>query len=512
MSLKISPAATAADPMLRLDPRDNVVIARHAISTGTALASEGVVVLEEVPAGHKLATRAIAAGEAILRGGLPIGTAAAPIAAGGRLRAADLLPARPLPAGLIPLPAPSAALESATFRGFLREDGRVGTRNFIGVFVVGNCGATAARQAADWFDEDRLAAYPNVDGVVPYIHEIGCGMEMTGEPMDLLRRTLSGFIRNPNTAGAVVVALGCERNNLKVFLEQEKLAVGERLRTVTIQEVGGIRAAVDTAKAMVESMLPAANAVQREEVPASRLVLGLQCGAPDGFTGLSVNPALGVAVDLLVRAGGTAILSETPEILMAEEAFLARAGTPAVAEALRERLDWWRDYNRGKDTQLNGCLDRGHEAAGLVSVLEKALDGARKAGTAPLSAAVRYGERVTGPGLVFMDTPDYDPVSVTGQIAGGATLIAMATGRGTAFGSLPAPTVKIASNSETFRRMADDIDLDCGPVLDGEVSVEEMGRRIFAALLRYASGERTKGEIEGVGENEFVPWPIGVFA
>ncbi|MBP0447299.1 altronate dehydratase [Roseomonas sp. SSH11] len=505
-------------PVLRLDPRDNLVVARRTLAAGERLPTEGVTAAEEVPAGHKLATRSIAAGEEVLRGGLPIGIAAAAIAAGQRLRATDLLPARPLPGGLRPLPVPSTAPstagapEGATFRGFVREDGRVGTRNIIGVFVVGNCGATAARQAADWFDEERLARFPNVDGVVPYIHEIGCGMEMTGEPMDLLRRTISGFIRNPNTAGAVVVALGCERNNLKVFLEQEKLAVGDRLHTVVLQDIGGVRKAVEAAKGMVESMLPAADAARRQEVPASHLVLGLQCGAPDGFTGLSANPALGVAVDLLVRAGGTAILSETPEVLMMEEAFLARTGTPALAEALRARLDWWRDYNRGKDTQLNGVLDRGHAAAGLASVLEKSLDGALKAGTAPISGVFRYGERVTGPGLVFMDTPDYDPVSVTGQIAGGATMIAMTTGRGTPFGSLPAPTLKIASNSETYRRMADDIDLDCGPVLDGTASVEEMGRRIFDALLRHASGEKTKGEIEGAGESEFVPWPIGVFA
>ncbi|SHJ59336.1 altronate hydrolase [Roseomonas rosea] len=500
--------------ILRLDPRDHVVVARRALPAGERLDGEGVTALEEVPAGHKLATRAVAVGEVVLRGGLPIGTASGPIAAGQRLRASDLSPAGVPPSGLFPRrgAGPLEPAGPATFRGFVREDGRVGTRNIIGVFVVGNCGATAARQAADWFDEERLADFPNVDGVVPYIHEIGCGMEMTGEPMDLLRRTLSGFIRNPNTAGAVVVALGCERNNLKVFLEQEKLAVGERLHTVVLQEVGGVKKAVEAAKGMVQSMLPAADAARRQEVPASHLVLGLQCGAPDGFTGLSANPALGVAVDLLIRAGGTAILSETPEVLMMEEAFLARAETPALAEALRARLDWWREYNRGKDTQLNGVLDRGHAAAGLASVLEKSMDGALKAGTAPISGVFRYGERVTGPGLVFMDTPDYDPVSVTGQIAGGATLIAMTTGRGTPFGSLPAPTLKIASNSETFARMPDDIDLDCGPVLDGTVGMEEMGRRIFKALLRHASGEKTKGEIEGAGESEFVPWPIGVFA
>jgi altronate hydrolase len=500
------------DPAIRLDPGDNVLVARRALPAGSRLPAEGIAVAEDVPAAHKLFARAIAAGEPVLRGGVTIGVAAAPLSAGQRLRAIDLSPAATPARAVAPLaPLPSAEAR-ATFRGFVRPDGRVGTRNTIGVFVVGNCGATAARQAADWFDEDRLADFPNVDAVVPYVHEIGCGMEMTGEPMDLLRRTISGFIRNSNTAGAVVVALGCERNNLKGFLEQERLAVGERLQTVTIQEVGGIRKAVDAAKAMVQAMLPAANGARREEVSAEHLVLGLQTGAADGFTGLSANPALGAAVDLLVRHGGTAILSETPEILLAEDAFLARAATPAVAEALRARLDWWRGYNRGKDTQLNGRLDRGHERGGLASVLEKSLDGISKAGRAPLAAVYRYAEPVTERGLVFMDTPDYDPVAVTGQIAGGVTMVAMTTGQGTAFGSLPAPTVKISSNSDTFARMADDIDLDCGPVLDGAVGVEEMGRRIFKTILRHASGEKTKGEFEGMGENEFVPWPIGVLA
>jgi altronate hydrolase len=486
---------------------DNLVVARRDLPAGAALPG-GATLTEPLPAAHKAVSRDIAAGEALRRAGLVLGLAAVPIRAGTRLRPADILPAPavPLPASAAPHP-----IRPATFRGFVREDGRVGTRNFIGVIIASNCGASAARQAADWFDAERLALFPNVDGVVPLIHELGCGMEMTGEPMDLLRRTLSGAIRNPNLAGAVVVALGCERNNLKSFLEQEHLAVGDRLRTVTIQEAGGIRAAVEAAKVHVEAMLPLADAARREEVPASRLVIGLQTGAADGFCGLSANPALGAAVDLIVAQGGTAILSETPDLLLSGGAFTGRAADAAVAEALRARLDWWQDYGRGRDVQVNGRLDRAHEAGGLVSAMEKAVDGLGKAGGAPLAAVHRYAEPVTGPGLVFMDSPDYDPVSVTGQMAAGATLICMTTGTGSTFGSLPAPTIKIAASTEAFRRMADDTDLDAGPVLDGGVSVPEMGQRIFEAILRHASGERTRGEIEGMGESEFVPWPIGVF-
>ncbi|WP_338664904.1 altronate dehydratase family protein [Pararoseomonas sp. SCSIO 73927] len=495
------PAAT-----IRADERDNTATVLRPLAAGAVLGT-GLAALEEVPPGHKLALRDIRRGEPVLKAGLPIGLAAVDIPAGAHLRGELLAPAVPAP---LPAAGPVRAVAPATFQGFVRPDGRVGTRNFLGVVIASNCGATAARQAADWFDEERLAAFPNVDGVVPLVHALGCGMEMTGEPMDLLRRTLSGVIRNPNMAGAVIVALGCERNNLKVFLEKEGLEVGDRLQTVTLQEVGGTRAAVEAAKAGIQAMLPVADAARRTTVPASRLVLGLQTGAADGLCGLSANPALGVAVDMLVAQGGTAILSETPDLLLSGGAFADRAASPEIAAALRERLDWWQEYGNGRETRLDGRLDRGGERGGFASGLERALDGLGKAGSTPIAAVHRYAERVSGPGLVFMDSPDHDPVSVTGQAASGATLIAMTTGLGTDFGSLPAPTVKIASNTETYRRMADAIDLDAGPVLEGAETVEEAGARIFAAILRHASGERTKGEIEGMGESGFAPWPIGV--
>jgi altronate hydrolase len=500
------------DPFFRADQSDNVAVALRAVAAGTVL--DGVTVEQPVPAGHKVTVAAIRAGEPIRKGGTAIGVAAADLAPGQLVAAQHI---RLDPALPIALPASAGGVEvlpearRATFQGFVRPDGRVGTRNTIGVFVVGNCGATAARKAADHFDAERLAAYPNVDAVVPYVHEIGCGMEMTGEPMDLLRRTISGTIRNPNTAAAVVIALGCERNNLRGFLEQEKLEVGPRLHTITIQDIGGIKNAVAEAIRLIETMLPEVNKAQRQTVGAEHLTLGLKSGASDGLTGLSANPALGAAVDLLVRHGGTAIMAETPELLPLEPAVAARAATPEVGEKLAERLAWWRQYNAGKDTQATGRLSRGEEAAGLANLLEKGLGGTRKAGTTPLKDVYRYAEPVRERGLVFMDTPGYDPVSVTGQIAGGANLIAFTTGQGSTFGSLPAPTVKLAASSDLYRRMEEDMDIDCGPVLEG-ISAEEMGRRIFERLLRHASGEKTKSEIDGMGENEFVPWPIGVLA
>ncbi|KAF1049371.1 UxaA family hydrolase [Xylophilus sp.] len=400
---------------------------------------------------------------------------------------ADATPASPLP---------------TTFQGFIRPDGRVGTRNHIGVFVVGNCGATAARKVAEHFTRKRLAAFPQVDGVVPFLHELGCGMEMTGEPMDLLRRTIAGTIRNPNIAGALVIALGCERNNIRGFFQQEGLEVGPLLHMVVLQEVGGTANAIEAGIAAVQGMLPLVDAHRRETVPVSRLVLGLQSAATDSFVGLSADPALGAAVDLLVAQGGTAILSNTAGLAVAETDALARAATPAVASALGERIHWWRGYTAGRDTRV--------QRAATVSADADA--GLQRAGSSPVQAVHRYATPVTAGGLVFMDAPAYAAVSATGQIAGGANLLAVTTGSGSGFGAGAVPTVKLAGNSATFERMRDDLDIDCGPVLDGRLTAQQMGRIVYERLLAHASGEPTCSEDLGVGDNEFVPWPIGVLA
>ena len=384
-----------------------------------------------------------------------------------------------------------------TFLGIPRESGRAGTRNYVGVFVMVNCAATVARKVAEHFDEDRLGAWPNVDGVVPFIHELGCGMEMTGEPMDLLRRTIGGMVRNPNIGAALVLALGCERNNIYGFLEQEKLVPGALLKTLVMQEKGGTAKTVELGIAAIEEMLPLVNDVRRVPMPASHITLGIQSASLDEAAGRSANPALGFAVDLLVAAGGTAIVSATNELRGVESELLARAVSPAVGDKLQQRIQWWRESRA-----------RGNEAI----TPERAHAAARRWGSAPLAEVYRYAEAVTQPGLVFMDSPAYEAMSATGQMAGGANVICLTTGRGSGYGALPAPTLKIASNSDAFRRMQDDIDINGGEILDGKASVEEMGRRIYADILRVASGEATKAEELGLGENEFVPWPIGVFS
>ena len=503
-------------PFIRLDPRDNVVVARMPVAAGTPVPSENLVVMLDVPSGHKIAARLIRKDEAVRKYDTVIGFATEDIAPGTHMHShnirfdevekdyafsRDYRPTEYVPSS-----------QRATFQGIVRGDGRVATRNFVGVFTVGNYGGSVARRIAKWFTPARLAAFPNVDGVVPYVHEMGDGMERSGEPMDLLRRTIGGYMRHANTAAALLIAQGNEVNDIAGFLASQGLQEGLALRTLVIQDLGGLRAAIEEGLRQVQAMLPTANAVRREPVSAEHITIGLQCGGSDGFSGLSANPALGAAMDILVRHGGTAILSETSEIFGVEHTLTARAVTPAVGQKLLDCIDWWLRYNEGRDCQINGRVSPGNNAGGLANVLEKSLGGAKKAGSSPLMEVYRYAEPVTEHGFVFMDTPGYDPASATGQIAGGANMVIFTTGRGSCFGSVPAPTMKLASNTPMYQRMSDDMDVNCGTVIDGEASVEQMGRQIFEQMLRHASGERTKSELSGMGENEFVPWPIGIAA
>jgi len=501
-------------PAIRLDAADNVVVARVPIAKGTVIAAEGVTTLHDIPLGHKIATQPLRRGDPVLKYNTIIGFASEDIAPGCWMHSHNVLMddfqkdyrfgEDYRPADLLP---PD---RRATFMGIRRPDGRVGTRNYIGVFITVNCSATVARRIANFFDADRLIDFPNVDGVVPFVHEQGCGMEMTGEPMDLLRRTLAGYIRHPNMAGALVCSLGCERNNLARFFEEQSLATGKMLKTVMMQEAGGTAAAIEAGKAAIREMLTEANQVRREPCPAEHIMVGLQCGGSDGFSGLSANPALGKAVDILVRHGGTAILSETSELFGVEHSLTARARTPEVGRKLVERIAWWLEYSEGRDTQINGRVSPGNNAGGLANIIEKALGGSKKGGSSGINEVYRYAERVSEHGLVIMDTPGYDPVSATGQIAGGANLICFTTGRGSCFGSFPAPTMKLASNTPMYERMTGDMDVNCGAVIDGAATLEEMGEEIFRKILAVASGEKSKSEALGVGEDEFVPWPIGV--
>jgi altronate hydrolase len=515
--MNIATMKSFAGPLIRLHPNDNVLIARTPIAAGTALDGGSVVARDRIPAGYKVAATGLRAGEPVRKYNTVIGFAAEDIPAGTMVHSHNIafrefdrdyaFGEDYRPVKLVP------EAERATFEGIVRPDGRVATRNYIGIVSTVNCSATVVHGVADWFTPERLADYPNVDGVVAFAHGLGCGMEMTGEPMALLRRTMAGYIRHANLAAAVVVGLGCERNQIAGLMAEQGLKAGPNLHTFTMQDTGGTRRSIEAGVAAVREMLPEANRVVRETVPASHLVVGLQCGGSDGFSSITANPALGAAVDILVRHGGTAILSETPEIYGVEHTLTRRAATRAVGEKLVERIRWWKDeYNAGRDTQINGVVSPGNQMGGLANIFEKSLGSSMKGGTGPLMEVYRYAEPVTAKGLVFMDTPGYDPVSATGQVAGGANLIAFTTGRGSMFGAKPVPSIKLATNTPMYQRLEEDMDLNCGVILDGTATLQETGERIFAAMLRTASGWRTKSEELGVGRYEFVPWQIGVMS
>jgi len=500
----------AAELTIRLHPDDDVVIARVEIPSGTMVQREGVRAAAMIPAGHKLATRTVEAGKAVRRYNQVIGFATQAIRPGEHVHVHNLAMGDferdyAFCAGVKPI---DYAQPPATFQGIVRSDGRVATRNYIGILTSVNCSATVARMVADHF-RNNLADYPNVDGVVALTHKTGCGMASEGEGMELLRRTLTGYAQHPNFYAVVSIGLGCEANQIGTWMGSAKLKINDKLQAFTIQEKGGTTKAVKDGIARIKALLPEANKIRREAVPAGHLVLGLECGGSDGYSGISANPALGAAADLLVRHGGTPILSETPEIYGAEHLLTRRAVTREVGEKLLARIRWWEDYTARNKMEMNNNPSPGNKAGGLTTILEKSLGAAAKGGTMNLVDVYEFAEKVTAKGFVFMDTPGYDPVSVTGHVAGGANIVCFTTGRGSVFGCKPSPSLKLATNTRLYQHMEEDMDLNCGTIVDGTETIEQVGERIFRLILETASGKRTKSEALGFGEDEFAPWVVG---
>ncbi|MEO8248782.1 MAG: altronate dehydratase family protein [Burkholderiales bacterium] len=503
-------------PTIRLHPADDVLIARSQLVSGAT--ADGVMIKGLIPPGHKIAARSIAAGEPVRRYNQIIGFATKPIGAGEHVHTHNIDMGankgsfdRDHAFGADVKPDP--AKRAATFMGFKRADGRVATRNYIGILSTVNCSATAARAIADHFSRqtnpDALADFPNVDGVVALTHGTGCGMDTEGLGMQVLQRVLAGYATHPNFAGVLVVGLGCEANQINAWLAHSSLREGETLRVFNIQDTGGTRKTVEKGIGLVKDLLPMANQAQREPCSASHITIGLQCGGSDGYSGISANPALGAAVDILVAHGGCAILSETPEVYGAEHLLTRRAVRPEIAEKLLERISWWEDYTRINNGEMNNNPSPGNKAGGLTTILEKSLGAVAKGGTTNLQAVYEYAEPVESRGFVFMDTPGYDPVSATGQVAGGANIICFTTGRGSAYGCAPSPSLKLATNTALWKRQEEDMDINCGEIVDGTASIQEMGQRIFELVLATASGEPSKSERHGYGQNEFVPWQLG---
>jgi len=502
-------------PTIRIHVNDNVVIARRQLLGGSVIEDEGITIAGLVPPGHKIATKAIAQGEPVRRYNQVIGHATQAIAPGQHVHTHNLAFAefaRAHEPGTGTHPTDYVA-EPATFEGIVRADGRVATRNYIGVLTSVNCSATAARAIADRFRRDihpeALAAYPNVDGVVALTHGMGCATASDGEELRVLRRTLGGYARHPNFAAVLVVGLGCETNQIQGLIAQEGLQEGARLMTFNIQDTGGTAKTVARGVEIITKLLPEADRVQRRPVAACHLTVGLQCGGSDGYSGISANPALGAAVDRLVCHGGAAILSETPEIYGGEHLLTRRAVSKEIADKLLARIAWWEQYTARNRMSMDNNPSAGNKAGGLTTILEKSLGAIAKSGTTNLVDVVEFAEPVTARGFVYMDTPGYDPVSATGQVAGGANLICFTTGRGSAYGCAPSPSLKLSTNTALWTKQQDDIDIDCGGIIDGLETVDEAGERIFRLMLDTASGRKTKSELHGYGQNEFVPWQLG---
>lgn len=503
-------------PAIRLHPADDVAIALTPLSAGrrVAVGGETVTPTAAVGAGHKLALRAIETGQPVRRYGQIIGFATRPIAAGDHVHSHNLAVGEmtldyAIGTDVRPIPYVPEA-ERRTFLGYRRADGRAATRNTIAVLGTVNCSAHTVRQIAARARAELLPQFPNVTDIVALAHKSGCATRDGSPELDLLQRVMAGFAAHPNVAGYVFIGLGCEVNQFETLLSSQRHILGElRLPPyIGIQDEGGVAKTIESGLAAVAALLPKANQATREPIPASELCLALQCGGSDGFSGITGNPALGHAVDLLVAQGGTAVLSETPEIYGAEHLLTRRAASPAVAEKLLRQIRWWEAYTEREGFVIDNNPAPGNKAGGLTTIYEKSLGAVAKGGSMPLAAVYDYAEPIRERGFVYMDTPGYDPVSATGQVAGGCNIIAFTTGRGSCFGFKPAPSIKIATNSVTYQRMREDMDIDAGRILDG-ASVAEVGREIFEKLIAVASGEHSLSEAQGIGEEEFNPWILG---
>lgn len=496
---------------VRLSDSDNVVTVTRSVPADHEI--EAVRTRKMIPRGHKVAARPISKGEAIRKYAQIIGYAMRDIEPGDHVHVDEVefrntAQDYEFSTDLNP-PAMVSKDARDSFMGFRRANGTVGTRNYVAIVTSVNCSATAARMIANAFGPEELAAYQNVDGVCAFVHGTGCGMAADGDGFEALQRVMWGYARHPNHAAVLMVGLGCETNQIDWLLEAYGLEKGPTFQTMNIQSVAGLRKTIEAGIEKVRAMLPEANKAVREPCPVSELTVALQCGGSDAWSGITANPAVGRACDLLVAQGGAGVLAETPEIYGAEHLLTRRAINRDVGERLIDRIRWWEDYTARNKGSMDNNPTPGNKQGGLTTILEKSLGAAAKGGTTPLQGVYRYAQTITTRGFNFMDSPGYDPASVTGQIASGCNLVCFTTGRGSAFGSKPAPTVKVATNSEMYSRMIEDMDVDAGAMLSDGVSLADKGREIYQLWLRVASGEKSKSEAQGLGDYEFVPWQIG---
>ena len=495
-----------------LGDKDNVAIALKAILKDDSIGELGLSARTDIPKGHKVAKRAIPSGEAVFKYGQIIGRSTKDISAGEHVHTHNI-EFTDHKSGYefsTEVQNKSSVADNAEFLGYQRDDGTVGTRNYIGILTSVNCSGSVAKFVAEEAEKSGLLKrYKNVDGVVPIVHGSGCGMANSGEGYDLLFRTLSGYARNPNFAAILLIGLGCEVMQITDLVGKNRLQNEESFRYMTIQSEGGTSKTIERGMSTLTELLEYADQSKRQPSSVSKLTVGLQCGGSDGYSGITANPALGVASDILVQHGGISILSETPEIYGAEHLLTRRALTEEIGKKLLDRISWWENYTARNGGEMNNNPSPGNKRGGLTTILEKSLGAVAKGGVSPLAGVFEYGEKIDTHGFVYMDSPGYDPCSVTGQIASGANIIVFTTGRGSVSGYKPSPCIKLSTNTGMYRRMSGDIDLDCGDIIENGVTLEEKGKQIFEQIVRVASGQKTRSEELGFGGSEFVPWQIG---
>jgi len=507
---------------VHLHPDDNVAIARRFLPAGTRLllgerpGSRKIVLNASIPVGHKLALEVIPAGSTVRRYGQMIAFAASPIEPGDHVHVHNLdLPAddradsdtlREIGVDIQPVEFVPEG-ERGTFMGFVRPDGRVGTRNYIAIVSTVNCSAHTCREIAHFFTPERLKDYPNIDGVIPFTHTYGCATRIGTQDYQLLARTLMGMASHPNVAAALFVGLGCESNQPDDLLRSAGMDP-ESFPSMVIQDLGGIRKTIMAGITQVEALLPQVNVVSRTPQSVARLKVALQCGGSDAWSGVTANPVVGAFSDLLVQQGGTVVLAETPEIYGAEYLLIRRAASREIGQKLVDLIAWWENHSRQHGIEIDYNRSAGNAAGGLSTIYEKSLGAVAKAGHTPLTGVYQYAEQVTSSGFTYMDSPGYDPVAVTGQVAGGSNLVLFTTGRGSAFGFKPAPSIKISTNTPLYEHMLEDMDFNAGQVLEGE-DIAQLGSDLFNLVVETASGRKSKSEAQGVGEAEFAPWHLG---
>lgn len=499
--------------LILLNSKDNVALARKPLARGHEVKTHDLTCKSPIPPGHKIAVSSIKKNEPVYKYGSLIGYAKENIQKGDHVHTHNLFMedvSMKYEPGRFRVDTQYTDPGSCpTFNGYVRTNGTIGTRNYLGVLSTVNCSASVSHFIADAANKALDGRFDNFDGVMAVSHGAGCCMTIGGEGLEILQRTLAGFARNPNFGGILVVGLGCEVNLVTSFMDETLLTESPLLRTLNIQDLGGTKKTIEKALEMIEEMMPKVSSAKRESVSAKHIVLGLECGGSDAYSGITANPALGAAADLVVQSGGTVILSETPEIYGAEHLLIQRAVSNEVADKLIDKIKWWEAYTKKHNAAINNNPSPGNKVGGLTTIIEKSLGAVAKAGTTNLNDVFSYAHPITTKGMVFMDTPGYDIASITGMIAGGANMVCFTTGRGTVVGFKPVPTLKLASNTAMYERLSDDIDINCGPIIDEGISVQEMGEKIFSSILDTASGKKSKSEIHGFGDHEFVPWHIG---